>query len=603
MNFTSVRRGLIVVVGFLITFGLTTSPSAQDLAVLRAESLNKVIEGVEAVAVATGQPVSREMIMGMASGTFGLDPSEVLDLDRPLVVVMPLAGMMMQQQGVVAAVPVTDATAVIDALAVQFPDHTVEGELHTFATEQGPVLFLMETEGYLRVGGDADLVAGTDPLAGEATGSALSLEIFLEAVAPMLEGGLDAAKEQMAMGLEAAAAADEDVQINPEAMAPILDFYIDGARYLLANTSSLRIGLDVDDGFVRFSKTLVPIPESSLAGFVAAQKGSMPEIAKVADSDSAWFMAGQLTFGDEHRDALKAFVDVYMDVMTSVLNSQGGASAATEADGGDEGASAEAAAFWNDYMAIVEPFTDRWIDCLRGDMVASFNFPAGGPLEFTEAFGLNPGESCAQLGEEMGDELAKAIAASDELSEVFTMAKGPAIGGGETLVMTFDMMKMMNGMGQPMDEQARVAMKTLYGETMNAAMVTVGDTLFAAGGDDATGQLRGLAAALDAPGKAPSFAPLAVGPGMMMSIQLGEILMGIKDAVPEEAEAIESAAEALSGKAGRIPMAFTFDTIGATFEMAVSLETIETITTLAMEAKERAAEAEAEDMYSDDPEG
>jgi len=334
MKITPARRGMHVVIGVLITLGLGTSPSAQDLAVLRAESLNKVIDGVEAISRATGQEVSREMITGMASGFFGRDLSEFLDMDRPVGVALPLAGMMMQQNGVVAAVPVIDAAAAIEALTAQFAGHTVEGGLHSFTTEQGPVLFLIESDGYLRLGGDADLVTGADPLAGEATGWALSLEIFLEEVAPMIEANLEAAKAQMTSGLEAAAAEDSDVQIDPEAMGPILDLYIEGARYLLANTGSLRFGLDVEDGYVRFTKSLIPVPESSLAAFVAAQKGPLPEIAKLADAESAWFMAGQLTFGEEHRDGMKAFVDVYIDLMTAVFDTQGEASASSE-EGGD----------------------------------------------------------------------------------------------------------------------------------------------------------------------------------------------------------------------------------------------------------------------------
>jgi len=254
-------------------------------------------------------------------------------------------------------------------------------------------------------------------------------------------------------------------------------------------------------------------------------------------------------------------------------------------------------------MAVMNQFTDRWVDCLRGDMAASFDFPAGGPFRFTEAFGMNPGESCAQLVTEMGDELAQSVTASDQLSEVFTVSKGPVIGDTESLVMTFDMMKMMTGMGQPMDQHSQAAIMALYGETMNGVVSTAGDYVIAAGGDDATDQLRGLIATLAGPGKAPSFAPLAVGPGMMMSINLGQILMGIKDAVPEEGDAIQSAADALSGEVGRIPMAFTFDSKSVSFDMAVSLKTIEAVTTLVMEARERAANADAELMITDESGG
>ncbi len=593
MKSITLRHGTLLVVAILFTVVPPTSTSAQDLAILRANSLNDVINGVEEISRAAGQGISREMIMGMAAGTLGKDPNEFLDLDRPMAIAMPLQGMMLQENGVVAAIPVTDAAAAIEALGTHFPNHTVEGELHSFTNEYGPSLYLIASNDYVRLGGDADLVANTNPLETDGTGSDLSLEIFLEPIAPMIEANLDSAKGM----LQSAGSAQEDVSYDPETMGEMLDMYLDGIRHILANTDRLRITLDVDDGYVRFTKALLPKPDSSLAAFLAAQKGGLPEIAKLADSDSAWYMAGRITFDEENKQGLKTFVDGYMDVMTSILKDTATLPADSDAEGE---AQPQTSAFWDDYMALMEQFSDRWVDCLRGDMVASFDLPEAGSFQFTEAFGMNGGDTCERLVSEMGDELSRVVAESETLSEVYAVKEGPRIGDSKSVVMTFDMMKMVDEMGTTVDQQGQEMIKALYGESMTGAISNVDDIVVAAGGPDATDLLRGLVTSLKAPGTAPSFAPLEVGPGLMMGINLGEILKWAKNAAPEDAEEIEAAAARLSGEAGRILMAVKFDSQMASFEMAVSLKTIETINTIFEEQQAKATAEEPEpDMYEE----
>ena len=261
---------------------------------------------------------------------------------------------------------------------------------------------------------------------------------------------------------------------------------------------------------------------------IAAQKGGLPEIAKLADADSAWYMAGRVTFGEENKQGLKTFVDGYMDVMSSVLKDT--VTAQTDSDG-EAGAQPQTSAFWDDYMTLMEQFSDRWVDCLRGDMVASFDLPEDGSFQFTEAFGMNGGDTCKDLVSEMGEELARAVAESETLSDVYTVEKGPRIGDSKSVVMTFDMMKMVEEMGTPVDERAEEMMKALYGETMTGVISNVDDIVIAAGGPNATDLLRGLVTSLKGPGTAPSFAPLKVGPGMMMAIKHARIPLAAKEAI------------------------------------------------------------------------
>jgi hypothetical protein len=80
----------------------------------------------------------------------------------------------------------------------------------------------------------------------------------------------------------------------------------------------------------------------------------------------------------------------------------------------------------------------------------------------------------------------------------------------------------------------------------------------------------------------------------MMGTNIGAVLNWVRGSLPEGEEALDDAAKRLSGDAGRVPMAVTFASQMATFDMAVSLETIEVIAEIAAEERAREAEAEAE---------
>jgi hypothetical protein len=168
--------------------------------------------------------------------------------------------------------------------------------------------------------------------------------------------------------------------------------------------------------------------------------------------------------------------------------------------------------------------------------------------------------------------------------------------------MTIDMVGMLDTMGQPIDPQADEMLKAMYGEEMTATMATVDGYALVTGGEDAVDRLRGLVADLDGPGSAPSFAPLDDGPGLSMCLNLGRILTGIKGVIPEEEIDLEGPADALNGEAGRIPMGIRFDSESVSFELAVSLKTIETIAAIAEEERAKKANADAAQVTMDEGE-
>jgi len=599
MKRTSQRRSMIVGAVVLIALGLATTGSTQELGVLRAQSLNRAFDSIEAISQAAGKPVNRQTMMGMATGMLGIDPGEFLDMERPVAVVLPVEGMMLKQNGIVASVPVTNATAAVEALAALFPNHTVDGSFHTFANDQGATLYLLENGDYLRLGGNSDLVNRFDPLSGAVGASALSFEIFLEPISPMIAAGLQAAKAQVESTMATAAEqGTQEMPYDPEAMVPVLDMYIDGAQSVVANTSSLRMTLDVEEGFVRFTESLVPKKDSTFAAFVAAQQDGLPDLAKIVDPEAAMVMAGTITLTDDSREGLKRFIDRYMSLLDTMFTGAAKQAGATETEAEQQQAPAEPG-FWQEYMTAMGPLADRWIDCLRGDMAMSFDLPEGQPFSFVEAFGMNDGEACSSLLDEMMERLGSVLADSDQLSSVFSVSDGPRVSGASSMLMTIDMPKILELSGQPTDPKADELIKQLYGEKMTAAMATVGDIVLATGGNDAGDRLLGLAANVKGPERLPSFAPLKDGPGLFMVIHLGRFMTGIMSAIPDDEIEMSGAAAVLNGKAGRIPMGLLFHDHAATFEAAVPLETIEAFAAIAEEERQKKQGQQVESAASE----
>jgi hypothetical protein len=595
MQRTSSRRGLVRVTVILLVLAATTSVSAQNLALLQARSLDDVFDGVETVSEAAGEPVDREMLMMQASAMLGVDPGEFLDMDRPVAVVMPVQGMMLQQNGFVAAIPVSDTAAAIDALAGLFDSHTTEGDVHVFSKADQPLVYLIAADGYLRAGGNRDLVTGFDPLAGAKPANDLALEVFLEPVSPMIAAGLQAAKEQMKTeiqtDLESSMPEGEEVPYDPAAVGPMLDLYMDGVQSLLAATSSVRLAFDVDDKHIQMFKTLVAKPGSGLAGFFAAQKGGVPEIAKLADAKAAMYATGNLTLEDEQRQWLKEMVARYMDVTIEMFDTQV-ESEAVEPDADGQAADGAAAAnLWKDYMTAMGAFSDRWVDCWRGDMVLSFDLPKGQPFTFTEVFGMHEDETCRTLIADMGARIGEVIEASDELASVMTVEEGPRVKGSTSLLITMDVMEMIESTGQPMDDEATELLETIYGEQMTAAMVSFDDYALVTGGAGATESLQGVTTKLALPGGAPSFAPLSDGASVSMLVNIGRFLEGLEGLIPEDELDLDGPLGEFRGEAGRIPMGLRFGDDRATFEMAMSLKTISTIAEIAAEERAEAAAA------------
>ncbi len=135
---------------------------ARPLAQVRLSSLQAVLADVTTVASAAGRPVRGEDLLAELLEPFGLRELSALDATRPVVAALPLEGMLLQQRGVVLALPVAAAGPLYEVLAGDFASRGRDGELEVFSDAGGPVLYARERDGYVVAGHTRQLVADFD---------------------------------------------------------------------------------------------------------------------------------------------------------------------------------------------------------------------------------------------------------------------------------------------------------------------------------------------------------------------------------------------------------------------------------------------------------
>ena len=120
---------------------------------------------------------------------------------------------------------------------------------------------------------------------------------------------------------------------------------------------------------------------------------------------------------------------------------------AVEPDADGQAADGAAAAnLWKDYMTAMGAFSDRWVDCWRGDMVLSFDLPKGQPFTFTEVFGMHEDETCRTLIADMGARIGEVIEAIKliiadpdvEIEQLMQVLPGPGGSLGKHLATHMD---------------------------------------------------------------------------------------------------------------------------------------------------------------------
>ncbi|MDX1389122.1 MAG: hypothetical protein R3344_08025, partial [Acidobacteriota bacterium] len=285
----------LFVLGLAVLTGLGPAHAASNnIAVLRVESLDALIDDTRRLTSLLGEPVEKEQILGILSEASGLSDLSWIDTNAPFAIVFPLEGVALGEKGLTALFPASDSSAAFEAVGAVFETTNVDDDgVRSYGTEEdAELLFVAPRDGYLVAGANRDIVTRIDieaalQMAALPPGS-IALDFYLEPVAPMVMMGLPVARQAVEQQMQQSAEErpeDAPQEWNPETALAFVDIYFDFIRDVLANTSRLQLSLDVGSDTVVFHKRAIPKDGSTFAGLVAVQEGGLPEAARYVDPE------------------------------------------------------------------------------------------------------------------------------------------------------------------------------------------------------------------------------------------------------------------------------------------------------------------------------
>lgn len=558
----------------LLLSGLPSNAASADLMLLRIESLDDML--ADARTLHGREDLSLDML-DASLGLFGLEGSASLETDKPLVLVLPMQGLMLAQRGLVAALPVSETGAVLDSMAASFGRHTVEDDgLQVFASDEGMTVYVRPGKGYLVLGGSRELVDGFDLEAalspGEGPPGNLRLDLQLEQAAPMMKMGLMGARQQvMAQMQQKAAQSGEAFPFDPVRIEPLLDVYFGLVGAVLDNVGRVQVSLEVRDEHLILHERLLPKAGSTFEGLVAAQGPAAPRLTGLAgmvSPEAVMIAVGDMEMTEAAREALRQFLMGYLGAALPLAGEL-----MSRAAGEEAGALPIEA-----LLAEIDFQVERLLRCSGDRSVASFDFAEEGGLSFFKAYEWSGAEECRV---DFAEELArteKILAELPLLSKLVTFAPGPPVAGASTAttqVRIGDLLPEL-GLNEP---HARQVLAALYGETLTVREVYGEGWYVVASGPEAearlalplTGRPAKTSGGLDL------FRPLLPGASSYVRFDLGRLLGRIGAVLPDEARrdpGFALLADSLKGPAGRMALGFRFDGAAATFEAAVPFEAV-----------------------------
>lgn len=578
-----VRRVLCGLVLSAAVLAAALPAGAEKLALLRIESLDALTRDVRTVAEASGQPFDAGIVETRVLGLLGLSDGDFVDRGRPVLVLLPLEGMMRKEKGLVGALPVLDPARAVEALAERFAGHQREGDVHTYLDPDGrPALYAKPQGRSVLLGASRDLVVGAG---GDLSGAAVwdgprgtvAVEVVLEPLMPLIEAGIMGAKDQFRRKVQQEAAAAPGVPFNPEALGGMVDLYIDTLRDLIVQVARVQAALGTEGDYLRFAKRLVPREGSTLAEFVGVQKGGWPDAARLIDGNGAIVTLSNARLTPAVRLALQDFLLRYLVAMDRLLTSPApeGRAARPEGEAPTGAPDPHVVAFMRGLLSATGELLGRSVACVRGDFASSMSIAGEGGLTYLSAMGHTGQAGCGDLFRDGFKLLAEKVDGLPE-SERFFRFEETEVAATPTVRASMNVPALERLSGRADAGTEEWARKLYGGDEATFYATSVGDLYLQTGGPGAVAALQGALRRRRDPtaaGVGPElFAPLEAGPGSFALIRLGN-LMEFGRTLSEEGSDTEakSASPAFSGAAGRVPMGVTLDARGPTFEVAVPL--------------------------------
>jgi len=220
------------------------------------------------------------------------------------------------------------------------------------------------------------------------------LDLDLVPLTAMAQFGMAAGRQGVADEVEA----EESEQISREAALGMYDFYVGLVSDMLLNARRFRLSIEIDSDYMKIHKWLLPRADSTLSRLLASQKSGFPDFARRMNAESAvTVMVSAVDLSDEVRGALKEYAASYTELMGAL----------TESMPDEE---------QERFQALMDPWlttADRWIDCTRGDMAATYEFAADTGFRMTQIGGMTDGKKCGALMDEVATMMAEMPALSD----------------------------------------------------------------------------------------------------------------------------------------------------------------------------------------------
>ncbi|MDQ7087073.1 MAG: hypothetical protein Q9Q13_04085 [Acidobacteriota bacterium] len=304
-----------------------------------------------------------------------------VDFDRPLVFVMPIEGMLLQDQGVVAVVPVRNADLALAKLIEGVEGATTQGAITALPVTEEKTVYVQPAKGYLmaafnrRIAEDARVEDLLDD--GLSPPGNISATIQIAPIAPMVQMGL---MQVQAMAEEPSRRETQgDDAAGTQATIPSLATYGGLISDALANVATIKLSLELNGDDVLFHHWVVPKTGSSLEAFISAQRATWPKIARFADPSAPVVIVSSVTLTDAARAAF---------IRWTATQTRGRMRPTQQADGDNPAPSP---------MALFQSFSRLGTQCSRGDGAASIHLDGSRVPRVAGVQGLLDSEKCRDL--------------------------------------------------------------------------------------------------------------------------------------------------------------------------------------------------------------
>ena len=284
---------------------------------------------------------------------------------------------------------------------------------------------------------------------------------LMTAMQPMI----DMLKQQMLMGMAQGGEGQTDEQkAQAQALKGVAEAEVNLLFSLLSQIDKVQWGIGFEDNGLRLAESVLALPDTNLAKFMAAQKPKTSNLLSVIPSDSSMLMSGSINMTPEFKTG-------YVDFLKTITT----AAQATQAV---DAKTVESVATW----------TQAILDVFGGDFAAGMLSPTSETM-MTQVMSVRDAAKAKDLFQQYPDMLKAMSGAYEQAGFKMSMTLGAtdAVKAGEILNYTFDMNA--DAIADPEEQEA---FKALFGEKISLPIGFTKDYAVVGFGKNAKGQVESI---------------------------------------------------------------------------------------------------------------